>query len=156
MKIVNFISLWIQWLGSESAADFRENKKMIYESIVRTNTSINQIILTFSLAALAAIATLNKPLFKDFSILSFIVLAIFIIVILLSVVNLFLSSVAMRAIQKTLIENWKSLKRPNSGMEKVPFARIQSILNYCVLLGFCAGVILLLALLGLHIFGAEA
>jgi hypothetical protein len=65
----------MRWLGhvvgvmastlfSEHMKDYRESRARIYEASYRTNTHINQIILTTSVASLATMAALNKVVFE--------------------------------------------------------------------------------------------
>lgn len=143
------------WFASEHVKDYREGRDRIYDGIIKTSTQINQIILTVSVASLAAVAALNKVIFMFYGLLSFAIVALFVIVILLSVVNLFISTIALRDMQKQFNQNWKSLRRLNKGMEKSRFGKIQKTLNALVFGGFCLGLVTFLVLLGFYILGGN-
>jgi len=146
----------VGWFVNEHIKDYREGKTLIYDGIIKTSAQINQIILTVSVASLTAIAALNKAVFVPYSLLSFSVIALFILVILLSVVNLYISTIALKDLQKRFSQNWKSMKRLNNGTERPRFEKTQKILNVLVLIDFCLGMVALLALLGLYILGNNA
>ena len=78
------------WLSREYIAIYREGDRRLVDAIIQTNTQINQIILAVSVACLTAIATLNRQVFHISALLAFASMAIFIVVILLSVINLYL------------------------------------------------------------------
>lgn len=139
------------WLISEHIKDYRENNTRIYEAVIKTNTQINQIILTVSVASLAAVAALNKEVFVPYGALSFVVVSLFILVILLSVINLYIASFVMSGFQRQLNENWKSLSHPNKDITDLRFKRTRNTLNTMVFGGFCLGLISFLTLLGFYI-----
>ncbi len=154
-KIIDIFKPLFSWFADERIKDYREGKALIYDGIVKTSAQINQIILTVSVASLAAVAALNKAVFVPYGFLSFTVVALFIFVILLSVVNLYLSIIALTGIQKQFIKNWKSFDRLNKGTENPRFGKTQKILNNLVFGGFCLGLVGLLILLGLYILGGD-
>jgi len=154
-KFISIIGAFVGRIADEHLNDYREGRAFIYDGIVKTSSQINQIILTVSVASLAAVAALNRAVFVPYPKMSFTVVAIFIIVILLSVLNLYISTIVLRGIQKQFNNNWKSLSRLNKGMEKPRLVKTQKTLNVFVLVGFCIGLISLLLLLGLYILGGN-
>lgn len=131
--------------------DYQENKALVYEAIVKNNAHINQIILTMSVASLAAMAGLNRLVFEPYPILSFVVLSLFALTILISVVNMYLVSFSLRDMQRILNDNFKNLDRLEDTMDKIRYKTTNKVLNAFVFLTFCAGVICLLSLLGVYI-----
>lgn len=143
------------WFVGEHIKDYREGKALIYDGIIKTSTQINQIILTVSVASLAAVAALNKAVFVPYGFLSFSVITLFILVMLLSVINLYISTIVLRDMQNQFNKNWKSLSRLNKDMEKPRFRKIQKTLNTLVFGGFCLGLVTFLMLLGFYILGGN-
>ena len=94
------------WLSREYIAIYREGDRRLIDAIIQTNTQINQIILAVSVACLIAIATLNHQVFRISALLAFTSIAIFIMVILLSVINLYLSIKALSDLQKQLSKSF--------------------------------------------------
>lgn len=150
-RIVSFAG----WMTGERVKDYRENKTRIYDAIVKTNTQINQIILTSSVAGLAAIAALNKNVFVPYGGLSFIVVSSFILTIFASVVNLYITSRVLIDLQRQLNKNHTSFSRLDEGMDKQRFHRLRKALNAIVFVGFCFGIVMFVILLGLYILGVQ-
>ncbi len=149
------LSLVMGWVVNERTIDYREGKALIYDAIVKINTQINQTILTVSVATLAALAALNKEIFVPYPLLSFVTIAVFVLVILLSVVNLYLSNLVLADMQKKFTQNWSSLRSPSKGVEDRRYQGARRVLNGLVLGGFCFGLIIFLAVIGLFIMGAQ-
>lgn len=144
------------WLFVERIRDYRDGRDRIYDATVKTGTQINQIILTASLASLAAVAALSKDVFEHHAIPSFIVVACFTIVILLSIVNLYLTTIVLKDMQRQLSRNWTSFTSLSKDMDRLRFEITRKTLNTAVLVGFCAGLVSFLWLLGLYILGGDA
>lgn len=144
------------WVASENLKDYRENKTRVYNTIVKNNLHLNTIILTVSIASLTAVAALSSEVFKNYPWLSLVVIALFICVILLSTINFYLSSIALRDVQKNLTKDILFTLRVSSGQYKPPLENTQKALNNLVLAGFCAGLIMFLILLCCYIFGGAA
>lgn len=150
-KIGELIGLYF----GEYIKDYRESNNKIFEYILQANSQINMIILTVSVASLTAVAALNKVVFIPYEVLSFITISLFIIVILLSVVNLFLSILTSEDLQKKIVKNFTSFKNQKVKNEDLKYYKTRRFLNWAVLLGFCFGLVTFLILLGLHIFGVK-
>lgn len=142
------------WLSREYIAIYREGDRRLVDAIIQTNTQINQIILAVSVACLTAIATLNRQVFRISALLAFASMAIFIVVILLSVINLYLSIKALSDLQKQLSKSFFRLCFTDK-MSRVPYVNIIERLSLTILCLFCLGLVTFLVLLGLYIFGAK-
>lgn len=153
--LVSILTLSATKLADEHIKDYRESKARVYDTILKTNTHINQIILTASVASLAAVAALNKEVFGPYALLSFNVVALFVLVILLSIVNLYLTALVLQDIQKQLNINWQSLSRLNKNIENQRFEKIRKYINAMIFGGFCFGLLTFLILLGFYMLGGE-
>ena len=143
------------WLAAQFVQDYRENQARAYELAIKNSMHLNQIILTVSIASLAAIAALNQAVFAPYPALSFAVVALFILVILFSTINFYLSGIVLRDLQRALKQDlFLSFRISKSGYEQ-RFRTSQKILNILVFGGFCSGLIAFLALLGFYILGAN-
>lgn len=154
-KIINMVLSFLGKFADEHIKDYREGRAIIYDGIIKTNAQINQIVLTVSVASLTAVAALNKAVLVPYGLLSFLVILLFGLVILVSVVNLYMSTIVLKEIQKKFNQNWKSLSLLNKGMERPRFGSVQRALNMLVLSSFCLGLVALLMLLGLYILGGN-
>lgn len=140
------------WLIGEHVKDYRDNFSRIYELRMRTATQINQIILTVSVASLTAIAALNERVFNtDYNWMAFVVVILFMSVILMSVINLYISRLALTQMQRKLTDNFKSFRNFANGMENSIYAKAQRLLNTATLTCFCLGLIALIVLMGMYI-----
>lgn len=144
------------WLAAEYFNDYRENRARVFDTIIKNNLHLNTVILTVSVASLTAVAALNDRLFADYSILSIIVVGLFIFTILFSTVNFFLSGLTMGDLQRNLNKDIIFPFKISSGAYKPKYRKIQQILNVSVLTCFCSGLISLLILLSLYIIGVAS
>ena len=152
---MRWIGKIIIWLAAQYMQDYRENRSRTYELIVKNNIHLNTVILTVSVASLTAVAALNEKVFEHYPVLSFVVIFLFVLVILLSTINFYLSGITIRDIQQTLS---KDILFPIKAVrdEYTPrFKSIQKTLNVLALGGFCVGLIALLVLLGFYIMGGK-
>lgn len=141
------------WIYGEHIKDRREGNRFIYETMIANRTHLNQIILTVSIASLTAVAALNNEVFEPFPELSFAVIAIFVLVILFSTVNLYISGKALRAIQQAYKKDFFFSLRKENQEYRYNHQTLQKALNNLVLYGFCVGLVALLILLGCYILG---
>lgn len=153
MKWLEILSDFSKWISSEYIKDYRESSARLFELQQKNNSQINQIILTVSVACLTAIAAMSQKIFKSCGYLAFSTIIAFTVVILLSVINLYLSLLALQHAQSQLLNNFSKFKSVTSGMSNLPYVKRIKILNQCVLALFCIGVVLFLVLLGIYIFG---
>lgn len=143
------------WYAGEYIKDYRESAGRIYELSVKTTIQINQIILTVSVASLAAIAALNEAVFTPYGPLALTAISLFVLVILLSVINLYVSMLTLADAHQQLLQNLKSFTRLDKNMKNFKFKRLHKILSMIIFAGFCLGLVVLLILLGVHILGAK-
>ncbi len=143
------------WFAAEYLKEYRESRIRVYETIVKNNMHLNQIILTVSIASLAAIAALNKEVFVPYPVMSFAVLALFLLVILFSTVNFYLAGLVLRDIQQTFTKDLLFPIRISRGEYRPRFQLLQKVLSIAVFGGFCLGLIALLVLLGFYILEAK-
>lgn len=148
MKWVSKISTW---LTVEYIKGYRESRARVFDTIIKNNLHLNTVILTVSVACLTAIAALNDKLFTGYPWLSLVAVGLFILTILFSTINFFLSGLALSDLQRKLNKDILFPFRVGKDGYKPRFKKIQKILNVIVLSGFCLGLIILLVLLGLYI-----
>ena len=141
------------WFATEYFNDYRENRARVFDTIIKNNLHLNTVILTVSVASLTAIAALNDKIFTDYSVQSIITVGLFIFTILFSTINFFLSGLALGDLQRRLNNDILFPFKVGKGEYKPKFKKTQRILNVVVLVGFCLGLINLLALLGSYIMG---
>ncbi|HMQ96282.1 MAG TPA: hypothetical protein PKD19_03605 [Candidatus Saccharibacteria bacterium] len=144
------------WLLAQFVQDNRENQARAYELIIKNSMHLNQIILTVSIASLAAIAALNQAVFAPYSVLSFAVVALFILVILFSTINFYLSGIILRDLQTALKQDVFLPFHISKDNYKQRFKTSQKILNILVFGGFCLGLVAFLVLLGFYTLGVSA
>lgn len=143
------------WLIVEYLKEYREGRTRVFDTIIKNNLHLNTVILTVSVASLTAIAALNDKLFDSYSWLSITVVGLFILTILLSTINFFLSGLVLRDLQQKLNKDILfSIRISKDGYEP-QFKKVQKILNVIVLSGFCLGLICFLALFGFYILGVN-
>lgn len=143
------------WFANEYIRGYRDNASRIYELSIKTTALINQIILTVSVASLAAIAALGKAVFMPYGPIAFTAILLFVFTILISVINLYLSLATLADIRKKLDRNIASPTRFKKLVETSKFMKAHKILSVTVLTGFCLGLIALLVLLGFYILEAK-
>lgn len=151
--MINKILAMLGWFASERVKDYRESASRIYELSVKTTLQINQIILTVSVASLAAVAAFNQAVFDPYGPLAFMVVVLFALTLLLSAINLYLSTFTLADIRQKLSENFISFKGLSRGIEDFRFKKVHKTLSVVVFLSFCLGIIAFLLLFGVYIFG---
>ena len=139
------------WFVAEYFIDYREYRARVFDTIIKNNLHLNTVILTVSVASLTAIAALNDKVFSVFPLLSVAVLGLFILTILFSTINFFLSGLAMSDMQRRLNEDILFPFKISKGEYMPRFRKAQRVLNILVLAGFCFGLIALLVLLTFYI-----
>lgn len=152
---MRWVGRFAAWLGLQYMEGYRESRSRIYELIIKNNMHLNTVILTVSVASLTGVTALNEKAFRYHPVLSFAVISLFVLVILLSTVNFYISGVVIRDIQKNLSKDVLFPVKVSRGGYEQRFTKIQKVLNVLVLSGFCLGLITLLILLGFYILGAE-
>lgn len=139
------------WFAAEYFSDYRGNRARVFDTIIKNNLHLNTVILTVSVASLTAVAALNDKVFSNHPMLSITVIGLFILTILSSIINFFLSGLAMNDIQRRLNKDILFPFKISKGEYKPKFRKAQQALNVLVLAGFCFGLIALLVLLAFYI-----
>lgn len=143
------------WFAAEYINDYRDSRARVFDTIIKNNLHLNTVILTVSVASLTAIAALNDKVFSVFPLLSVAVLGLFILTILFSTINFFLSGLAMSDMQRRLNKDILFPFKISKGEYEPRFKKVQHIFNLLVLFSFCFGLVFLLVLLGFYILGVE-
>lgn len=141
------------WLGAEYVKDYRESRARIFDLAIKNSLHLNTIILTVSIASLTAVAALNDRVFENYSWLSVITVGLFILTILFSTINFFLASLALNDLQQKISKDIFFPFQASDAKYKLKFRKAQKMLGTVVMIGFCAGLITLLALLGFYVLG---
>lgn len=152
---MSWLAKIIPWIATEYFKEYQASRIRIFDMTVRSNAHLNTIMLTVSVASLTAIAALNDRVFANYPWLSFIVVALFILVVLFSTINFFISGLVLGDIQKRFNKDILFPFRISESNFKPKFKTTQRLLNMIVLGCFCLGLIALLVLLGVYILGAR-
>lgn len=151
---------WIKkaaiWFGAEYMRDYRDFRARVFDTIIKNNLHLNTVILTVSVASLTAIAALSREVFARYPILSFVSVLLFVMVILLSTINLYISGLALNDLHQKLSKDILFPFKISKGRYTLKFKKVRKMLNALVLGGFCLGLISLLTLLGCYILVAKA
>ena len=139
------------WLTAEYMRHYSDSRVRVFDTIIKNNLQLNTIILTVSVASLTAIAALNDRVFTSYPYPSMVAVGLFIIVILLSTINFFLSGLALRDLQQKLSKDILLPVHISGTGYRQKFKVIRNVLNVMVLAGFCTGLLVLLILLSFYI-----
>lgn len=150
---------WIKksaiWFCVEYIRDYRDSRSRVFDTIIKNNLHLNTVILTVSVASLTAIAALSREVFARYPILSFVSILLFVMVILLSTINFYISGLVLNDLHQKLSKDILFPFKISKGKYTLKFKKVQKMLSTLVLAGFCIGLIALVALLGFLIFGAR-
>lgn len=143
-------------VATEYMKDYRESRAHTFDTIIKNNLHLNTVILTVSIAALTAVVALNDKVFISYPELSIAVVSLFILVILFSTINFYLSGLALSDLQQKLNKDILFPFRVSRGEYCPKFKPAQSVLSVIVLGGFCLGLAVLLVLFSLYILGVKS
>ena len=143
------------WFGAEYMKDYRDSRARVFDTIIKNNLHLNTVILTVSVASLTAIAALSSDTFDSHPVLSFVSISLFVVVILLSTINFYLSELTLNDLHQKLSKDILFPFKVNKGEYVPKFKSTQKILNAAVISGFCLGLVSLLVLLGVYILGGS-
>lgn len=140
---------------NERVNDYRSNFIQYQNMMTQVTMEADKALMTFSLAALAALAALNDAVFKPYGWISFITLACFILVATLVIIGYGISKSLIKDAQRIMTQNFQSsLKTPlNKGLSNVKFAKLSKWINRVSLGLFIFGMISFVVLMGLYIKG---
>lgn len=153
--VSNLVSRFVDLSIDERVNDYRSNFTQYQNMMTQVTMESDKALMTFSLAALAALAALNDKVFEPHGWISFITLVCFITVVALVIVGYSISKALIKDAQQIMTRNFQSsLKTPlNRGLDKVKFAKLSKVLNFMSVTFFVIGMILFIALMGLYIKG---
>lgn len=140
---------------NERVNDYRSNFVQYQNMMTQVTMEADKALMTFSLAALAALAALNDAVFKPYGWISFTTLACFISVATLVIIGYGTSKALIKDAQRIMTQNYQSsLQTPlNKGLSKVKYAKLSKWINGLSLTFFILGMILFVVLMGLYIKG---
>ncbi len=151
----NLVSRFIDLSVNERVKDYRSQFFRYQDMMTQVTIETDKALMTFSIAALAALAALNDNVFKPYGWLSFLTLTSFILVVVTVMMGYYVSKELIKDAQRIISDNFKkSLTTPlGQGLENVKFARLSEWLNRISLSLFVAGMILFVVLMGCYIRG---
>lgn len=152
-ECLNAIKGVLAWFADQAATDYRNRNAALSQSINQNVTHLNQIILTVSVAVLASIAGFNKALVEPNRLLAFIVIALFILTILISVINIFYVTKKTQAVYELSAKKIIFSKKDVDGMNLQSLKKKTNRMNLSILTLFCTGLLTYLVLIGFGIFG---
>jgi len=125
------------------------------QNMMTQNTlEADKALMTFSIAALAALAAMNSQLFAHYGKLSFLAIFCFTAVIAGVVVGYLVSSALLKDAQDKLTSNYLDGKKPlYQDTKKLRFGTLSYILNWVNFALFIIGIIFFLVLLMEYIKG---
>ncbi len=111
-------------------------------------------LVTFSIAALAALAAMSSQLFANYGKLSFLAITCFTTVIAGVMIGYLVSSELLKDAQSKLTSNYRDdKKRLDEGTQKLKFGTLSRILNWVNFTFFIVGVAIFVVLLMTYIKG---
>lgn len=141
---------------NERINDYRSNFYQYQNMMTQVTMETDKALMTFSIAALAALAALNDAVFGPYGWMSFVTLACFILVVVIVIIGYSVSKALIRDAQRIMTANFKkSLTTPlGDGLDKVKFSKLSKVLNFASSTLFITGMILFVILMALYIKGA--
>lgn len=152
-KHLNVFRDVLVWFADQAATDYRNRNTSLMQSIAQNVTHLNQIILTVSVAVLASIAGFNKALVEPNRLLAFIVIVLFVLVILISVINIYYVTKKTQAVYELSAKKIIFSKKDVDEVNLQSLRRRTNQMNLAILTLFCSGLVAYLTLIGFGIFG---
>ncbi len=151
----NLVSRSIDLSVNERVKDYRSQFFRYQDMMTQVTIETDKALMTFSIAALAALAALNNNVFEPYGWLSFLTFTCFVLVVITVMIGYYVSKELIKDAQRIVSANFKkSLTTPlGQGLENVKFARLSEWLNRISLSTFVAGVTLFVVLMGCYIKG---
>ena len=153
----NILSRFVDLSIKERINDYRSNFFRYQDMMTQVTMEADKALMTFAIAALAALAALNDDVFGPYGWVSFITLTCFILVIILVTVGYYISKSLIKDAQRIISANFKkSLTTPlGEGLDRVKFKHVSKAINFASITLFIIGMILFITLMGLYIKGVE-
>jgi hypothetical protein len=157
-KFIEFIyRVFGQKQIDQRTQDYRDNFMYIQNIMAQNILESDKALMTFSLAALAALAAMNKDLFDKYGTLSFLTIVCFVLVALTVICGYIVSNELLKSARDRLTKNYieSPLKPLNDETQPLKFGNLSIWLNRISLGLFVLGFVLFLILLGLYIGGIQ-
>ena len=137
--------------------DYRDNFMYIQNIMAQNILESDKALMTFSLAALAALAAMNKDLFGKYGTLSFLTISCFALVALMVIFGYIVSNELLKSARDRLTKNFTEspIKPLNDETQPLKFGNLSIWLNRISLGLFALGFVLFLILLCLYIGGIK-
>ena len=135
--------------------DYRSNFIQYQNMMTQVTMEADKALMTFSIAALAALAALNDAVFRPYGWISFVTLTCFILVVVIVTIGYYVSKELIKDAQRITTANFKkSLTTPlGQGLDRVKFRTLSRVINYASMSLFIVGMMLFIVLMGLYIKG---
>ncbi len=156
-KINKFTELIYRVFGQKQidqrSQDYRDNFFHIQNIMAQNILESDKALMTFSLAALAALAAMNKGIFDKYGMLSFLTIICFSLVALAVIFGYIVSNELLKSARDRLTKNYtKSPLTPlNDETKPLKFGNLSIWLNRISFGLFVLGFVLFLTLLGFYI-----
>lgn len=146
-----------KFLVNERVNDYRSSFFRYQDMLTQVTLDMDRALMTFSIAAMAALAALHEGLFGNYGWLSFFTLVCFVGVVLAVIVGYYFSKGMLIDAQKIISANFKeSLTTPlGKGLDKVKYHKLSKIFNTLAAALFITGMVLFMVLMGLYIGGVK-
>ncbi len=154
--VKNITSRYVDLSINERVNDYRSNYYQYQNMMTQVTIETDKALMTFSIAALAALAALNNAIFEPYGWLSFVTLTCFMATVAIVVVGYGVSKALIKDAQKIMTRNFqKSLTTPlGEGLEEVRFKKLSKLLNISSLGLFIIGMFSFVILMAFYIKGA--
>lgn len=138
---------------NERVNDYRSNFFRYQDMMTQVTLDMDRALMTFSIAALAALAALNEKVFSELGWLSYITLLCFVGVVVTVIAGYYFSKGMLADAQKIISANFKkSLTTPlGENMDKVKFRKITKIIDTTSTSLFVIGMVCFMILMALYI-----
>ena len=153
--IKNVTSRFVDLSVNERINDYRSSFLRYQDMMTQVTMETDKALMTFSIAALAALAALNDAVFKPHGWMSFITLTCFVLVVVIVIVGYSVSKTLIKDAQRIVTKNLQeSLTTPlGQGLDKVKFAKLSRAINFTSNTLFILVMILFIILMALYIKG---
>lgn len=149
----NIVSWFVDLSVNERISNYRSSFFRYQDMMTQITIETDKAMMTFSIAALAALAALNDAVFRPYGRLSFATLACFVLLAVTVMVGYYVSKALVQDAQRIVSANFqKSLTTPlGQGLQKVKFRTLSKWINRISVTLFICGMVCFIALMGLYI-----
>jgi hypothetical protein len=152
-EVKRFIAELPRLFVNERVNDYRSSFFRYQDMMMQVTLDMDRALMTFSIAALAALAALNEKVFIEFGWLSYATLLCFIGVVITVIAGYYFSKGMIVDAQRIISANFKkSLATPlGEGINKVKFRKITKVIDTASTILFITGMVLFMILMALYI-----